>query len=92
MDEEAAESTPERIEELRAEIDGIDAEIVALLNRRAALALAIRELKPIVKQPLYDPRREQEIYEKLRAANEGPLFDDNLREIWDVVLHVMKEL
>ena len=43
-------------------------------------------------KPLYDPKREQEIYESLREVNDGPLFDDNLREIWDVLLHVMKEL
>ena len=32
-------------------------------------------------KPLYDPKREQEIFENLREVNEGPLFDDNLREI-----------
>ena len=81
-----------RIEELRGRIDELDRDIVKTLNRRAELALAIRDLKPQVNKPLYDPKREQEIFESLREANDGPLFDDNLREIWDVLLHVMKEL
>ena len=81
-----------RIQEIRGRIDELDREIVGMLNRRAELALAIRDLKPQVNKPLYDPKREQEIFESLREANDGPLFDDNLREIWDVVLHVMKEL
>jgi chorismate mutase len=81
-----------RIDELRGRIDELDREVVRMLNRRADLALQIRELKPQVSKPLYDPKREQEIYEKLRDANDGPLFDDNLRAIWDVVLQVMKEL
>ena len=81
-----------RIEDLRGQIDEIDRKLVALLNERAGLALAIRELKPQVNKPLYDPKREQEIFERLREVNDGPLFDDNLRSIWDVVLQVMKEL
>jgi chorismate mutase/prephenate dehydratase len=89
---ETNEQAGARIEELREQIDGIDREIVGKLNERATLALAIRELKPQVNKPLYDPKREQEIFESLRDANDGPLFDDNLRSIWDVVLQVMKEL
>lgn len=81
-----------RIEEYRGRIDELDREIVRTLNHRAKLALAIRELKPVVGQSLYDPKREQEIFEKLREANEGPLFDDNLRAIYEVLLQVMKEL
>jgi chorismate mutase len=81
-----------RIEGLRESIDEIDGRIVALLNERAELALSIRELKPKVNKPLYDPRREQQIFEHLSDENEGPLFDDNLQAIWEVVLQVMKEL
>ncbi|GAB4280216.1 MAG: hypothetical protein Kow0056_14350 [Coriobacteriia bacterium] len=81
-----------QIEELRQQIDEIDRRLVELLNERARLALRIRELKPKINRSLYDPKREQEIFEKLRQVNEGPLFDDNLRAIWEVVLQAMKEL
>lgn len=89
---EPQEGVEGRIKQLRDEIDDIDRRLVGLLNQRAKLALDIRELKPQVNRALYDPRREQEIFESLRAANGGPLFDDNLRSIWEVVLQVMKEL
>lgn len=81
-----------RIDELRAQIDAIDCKIVQLLNERAGLALAIRELKPQAKLGLYDPKREEEIFASLAACNEGPLYGDNLREIYEAILHVMKEL
>ncbi|HEY3318577.1 MAG TPA: chorismate mutase [Coriobacteriia bacterium] len=87
-----ADEVQARIAELRARIDEIDCEAVRLLNERAQLALDIRELKPKVRMALYDPKREEEIFEKLAACNGGPLFDDNLREIYDAILHVMKEL
>jgi chorismate mutase len=82
----------ERIDGLRGEIDEIDARIVELLNARARLALSIRELKPQAHLGLYDPKREEEIFLKLAASNEGPLYADNLREIYEAILHVMKEL
>lgn len=82
----------DQIDALRARIDGIDEDMVRMLNERASLALAIRELKPQAKMSLYDPKREEEIFVKLAEVNEGPLFDDNLREVWGAILHVMKEL
>ena len=63
-----------------------------LLNERATIALAIRDLKPKVHMSLYDPKREEEIFENLASCNDGPLYDDNLREIYEAILHVMKEL
>ncbi len=81
-----------RIDELRSQIDEIDCKIVRLLNERAEKALAIRELKPKVQLGLYDPKREEQIFEGLARCNEGPLYADNLREIYEAILHVMKEL
>ncbi len=81
-----------RIEALRDEIDGIDRRVVELLNERARLALEIRALKPRANLGLYDPKREEEIFAGLALANTGPLYADNLREIYEAILHVMKEL
>lgn len=80
------------IQDLRARIDEIDCRIVGLLNERATHALAIRELKPRAHLGLYDPKREEEIFSSLARCNEGPLYADNLREIYEAILHVMKEL
>ena len=81
-----------RIAEYRMRIDEVDCQIVRLLNERAELALAIRELKPQVHMGLYDPKREEEIFTHLASCNEGPLYAENLREIYETILHVMKEL
>ena len=63
-----------------------------LLNERAGYALKIREHKPDAHLSLYDPKREEEIFANLARCNEGPLFAENLREIYSAILHVMKEL
>lgn len=81
-----------RIAEIRVRIDEIDCELVRLLNERASMSLEIRELKPSAHLGLYDPKREEQIFEHIATCNEGPLFADNLREIYETILHVMKEM
>jgi chorismate mutase len=80
------------IETLRAEIDAIDGQLLALLNQRAERALAIRALKPGARLGLFDPRREEEILERVCARNEGPLYSDDLRAIFATILRVSKEM
>ncbi|MGI6045662.1 MAG: chorismate mutase [Eggerthellaceae bacterium] len=82
----------EAIAEHRAEIDTIDEQIVDLLNKRAEQSLAIRALKPEAHMGLYDPKREEEIVKRLYEYNEGPLYNDNLRDIYERILKVMKEV
>lgn len=89
---EYTDDVQREIERLRSRIDEIDCRVVELLNERARHALAIRELKPKVQLGLYDPKREEEIFTHLAKCNEGPLYADNLREIYEAILHVMKEL
>ncbi len=80
------------IEDHRARIDELDVQIVALLNQRAEHSLAIRALKPAAKMGLYDPKREEEIFERIGSVNEGPMYNDDLRAIYATILRVMKEL
>lgn len=79
------------IEAHRTKIDEIDQQIVALLNKRAGHSLVIRGLKPGARMGLYDPKREEEIFARVNSYNEGPLYNENLREIYEAILKVMKE-
>ena len=81
-----------RIAEIRMRIDEVDCQLVRLLNERAQCSLDIRALKPQARQGLYDPKREEEIFTNVAACNEGPLFGDDLREIYEAILHVAKEM
>lgn len=81
-----------KIAEIRQRIDQIDCQLVRLLNERAQCSLDIRGLKPQAKWGLYDPKREEEIFTNVAECNEGPLFGDDLREIYETILHVAKEM
>lgn len=81
----------EQIEKHRGEIDELDKQIVDLLNKRAGHSLVIRGLKPDAKMGLFDAKREEEIFAKINSFNSGPLYNENLREIYSTILKVMKE-
>jgi len=91
MTDHSSEATA-RIAEIRGRIDAIDCQLVKLLNERAQCSLDIRALKPEAKWGLYDPKREEEIFSNVAGCNEGPLYADNLREIYEAILHVAKEM
>lgn len=80
------------LEKLRKEIDKIDEKLVKILNERASIVLKVKNLKAKGAFPIYDPRREEEIFEKISACNSGPLYDDAIHEIYEVILHCMKDL
>lgn len=59
------------IDKLRREIDAVDDELVAALNRRAALAQKIGALK--AGAPAYRPERESQVLRRVARADSGPL-------------------
>jgi chorismate mutase-like protein len=58
---------------LRAQIDGIDRDLLALLNRRATLAQHVGEVKKLEGSLAFRPEREAQVIDGLKAANPGPL-------------------
>jgi chorismate mutase/prephenate dehydratase len=68
--------------ELRRELDEIDGEILAAINRRAELAQQIGELKYDAAQKVFDPDRERAVLEQAAARNAGPLSDETVRAVF----------
>ena len=66
------------IADWREKIDAMDEELVVLISKRAEAAKAIGELKRDVQIPVYEPKREQFVFEHVKAVNPGPLADDDL--------------
>ncbi len=68
---------------LRRRIDALDGQLVRLLNRRARAVSAIGAWKRDRGVPVHDPRREQDVLRRARAANEGPLDDSTLVRMFE---------
>jgi chorismate mutase len=80
------------ISDWRKKIDELDIEIVRLISERAAAARAIGELKRTANLPVYEPRREQDVFDRVRAANPGPLDDAELLHVYERIIDVMRTL
>jgi len=80
------------IETLRARIDAIDARLVALLNERAACALAIGHLKEQAGLPIYQPAREAEVLARVGAANGGPLDTEAIVRLFERIIDEARRL
>ena len=66
----------------RAQIDALDAQIVRLLNERAAVVVEIGKHKQQTNAPIYAPDREKAVLEKVRGLNHGPLPDRCLEAVY----------
>jgi chorismate mutase / prephenate dehydratase len=67
---------------LRKELDAIDHEILAAVNRRAELAKQIGKLKQSGNEGVYDPEREADVLRRATRDNAGPLNSDAIRAIY----------
>jgi chorismate mutase/prephenate dehydratase len=71
---------------LRKKIDGLDANLVELVNRRLALAAEIGKIKRKAGGEIYVPEREDAVLRKVCALNDGPIKDDALRAIYREIM------
>ncbi len=82
----------ERIEELRKRVNEVDCELVRILNERARIVQELSTHKLEAGVPLFDPKREEEILRKVADLNEGPIYDSSLRDIFELIMHRIRDL
>ena len=80
------------IDHIRKEIDRLDNELLRIFNERAALALQIGEIKKQKDLPVYDPDREKRIFDRMQAANPGPLEDNAIVRLFERVIDESRRL
>ncbi len=80
------------IEEARLEIDRIDQRIVRLLNERAEQVRVIGDAKHRLGAPVYQPDRELKVFERVIAANPGPLDDGAIRRLFERIVDEARRL
>ena len=80
------------IDMLRQEIDRLDDDLLRIFNQRADLALRIGHIKKTVGLPVYDPGREKNIFNRMKAANPGPLDDQAIVRLFERVIDESRRL
>jgi chorismate mutase len=80
------------IEGWRKKIDELDQKLVELISERARAAVEIGKLKRDTSMPIYEPDREQIVFENVQAVNRGPLTGRDLVRIYERIIDVMRNV
>lgn len=81
------------IEELarcRGRIDELDVEILKLINERTRIVERIGEVKRELALPVYEPKREDQVYLNVLGHNHGPLPADAVRRVFERIIDEMR--
>ena len=86
--------TPEegrkKLGEYRVVIDQIDRRIVELLNERTGIVECIGRVKRESQLPIYEPRREDQVFANIAEANHGPISNEAVRRIFERIIDEMR--
>ena len=82
----------DQLQNLRSEIDSVDSEIIALLNRRYQAVEAIGQYKRERHLPVYDPARQRKLLARLQELNHGPMTDEILGNIYREIMSGAQKL
>jgi chorismate mutase len=86
----AATNNDPVIKHYREQISDNDVKILEALNKRIKLVKSLKEYKEAQGLSFYDAAQEDWVITYLCRANRGPLSNEGLREIYQVILQVAK--
>jgi chorismate mutase/prephenate dehydratase len=72
--------------DLRVQIDGIDRQLLSLLNSRALVAEQVGEVKKREGTAFFRPDRVAQVIDKIQTANPGPLKNSHVTAIWREIM------
>lgn len=80
------------LDECRRQIDALDAELLRLLNQRAAIACEIAAIKVASGLPAYDGNRERQVLARVAEKNTGPLDQQSVTDIFAGIIRETRRL
>ena len=88
--------TPEearrKLEEFRVVIDDVDRRIVELLNERTQTVEEIGRVKRDAKLPVYEPKREDQVFANIAECNKGPISQEAVRRVFERIIDEMRSI
>jgi len=78
------------LEKCRVLVDDVDRRLVALLNERTRVVQEIGRVKRQTNMPIYEPKREDQVFANISASNRGPLTEEAVRRIFERIIDEMR--
>ncbi len=79
-----------RLTECRDGIDAVDLRILKLLNERTSIVEEIGRIKRTLDLPIYEPKREDDVFRNVTEHNGGPLPADAVKRIFERIIDEMR--
>ena len=86
------EEAQDALAELRTLIDDVDLRILALFNERADVVTRIGDIKKTMTMPIYEPKREDAVFQNVTRNNSGPLSEGAVRRLFERIIDEMRTL
>ena len=81
-----------KLDEYRRSIEQIDLDLLALLNERTRVVEKIGAVKREFSLPVYEPKREDQVFRNVIEKNPGPLPPDAVKRIFERIVDEMRTL
>jgi chorismate mutase-like protein len=81
-----------KLDEFRLLIDDVDRRIVALLNERTRTVEEIGRVKRAASLPIYEPKREDQVFANITDTNQGPLTPGAVKRIFERIIDEMRTI
>ena len=86
------EEARQRLDEFRIAVDDIDRRIVELVNERTRVVEEIGRVKREAQLPIYEPKREEQVFANITECNRGPIPPDCMRRIFERIIDEMRTI
>lgn len=74
----------------RDDIDELDRALLRILNQRTRIVEKIGRIKQELKLAIYEPKREDQVFENVVGHNGGPLTHDAVKRIFERIIDEMR--
>jgi len=82
----------DKLADCRRRIDQVDIKIVELLNERTEIVHEIGRIKRQLSMPIYEPKREDQVFQNVTTNNPGPLTPEALKRIFERIIDEMRTI
>ncbi len=86
------EQAREKLEQCRFLIDEVDRRIVDLINQRTRVVEEIGRVKREAGLPIYEPKREDQVFANIAGANQGPITQEAIRRVFERIIDEMRTI
>jgi len=86
------EAALKALEDYRVLIDAVDLRLLDLLNERTRIVEDIGRVKRAAKLPIYEPKREDQVFDNVTTHNAGPLTPEAAKRIFERIIDEMRTI